>query len=404
MEKIFFTNRRDQKLAGVMHLPTSAKPRAYAVFAHCFTCTKNIRAAVHIADAMAEQGIGVLRFDFTGLGQSEGDFADTHFSSNVDDLVDAAAFLSDHYAPPKILVGHSLGGTAVLCAAHQVPSATAVATIGSPADAEHVLHLLENDIDTIEKEGIARVKLAGRPFTIKKEFVDDLRSQSVRERLGALKKALLVMHSPIDATVSVNQAADIFVAAKHPKSYVSLDDADHLLSRETDSRYAAQVLAAWANRYIGDEEKVQYPKHESDSVVVHADNADGFLCTMNVDGHTMIADEPENYGGSDLGPSPYGYLSAALGACTAMTLNMYARRKKLPLENVTVTTKHDKIHAQDCEACETTTGKIDQFVRSIKIEGDLDQATRQRLLEIADMCPVHKTLHAEVEVVSKLDD
>ena len=404
MDKVTFTNRDGQKLSGSLHKPQTGVTKAYAVFAHCFTCTKNIRAATHIADALSEQGIAVLRFDFTGLGQSEGDFADTHFSSDVDDLIDAANFLSENYQAPKLIVGHSLGGTAVLSAAHDIPSIRAVATIGSPADAEHVLHLVGNDIEKIEREGIADVLLAGRPFTIKKEFIDDLRSQSVRERLGSLRKPLLVMHSPIDDTVSVDQAAEIFVAAKHPKSFVSLENADHLLSRESDSRYAAQVLAAWATRYIGEPEGApNYPAAKADAVVVQAKTADGFLSTVNANGHSLLADEPLEYGGSDKGPTPYGLLSAALGACTAMTLNMYAKRKNLPVTNVVVSTQHDKIHAQECEHCETEKGKVDRFERRIKIEGDLTEEQRQRMLEIADMCPVHKSLHSEVDVVSKLD-
>ena len=404
MNKLFFENRSGQTLSAVLHTPQTGVTKAYAVFAHCFTCTKNIRAAIHIADALAEQGIAVLRFDFTGLGQSEGDFADTHFSSNVDDLVDAANFLSDSYTSPQLIVGHSLGGTAVLAAAHQIQSIKAVATIGSPADAEHVLHLLDDEVEKIEREGSADVLLAGRPFTIKKEFIDDLRSQSVRERLGELRKPLLVMHSPIDSTVSVDQAAGIFTAAKHPKSFVSLDNADHLLSRETDSRYAAMVLAAWATRYIGEmDNEVDFPATQKDRVVVHSKTADGFLSAINADGHTLLADEPLNYGGTDRGATPYGLLSSALGACTAMTLNMYARRKELPVSSVTVATEHNKIHAEECASCETKKGKVDRFERTINIEGDLSEEQRQRMLEIADMCPVHKSLHAEVEVVSRLE-
>ena len=404
MENLSFENRNAQKLSAVLHTPATGAVKAYAVFAHCFTCTKNIRAAVHIADAMAGQGIAVLRFDFTGLGQSEGDFADTHFAGNVEDLVDAAAFLSKNYTAPQLLVGHSLGGTAVLSAAHDIASINAVATIGAPADAEHVLHLIEQDIEEIEEQGEATVQLAGRPFKIKRAFIDNLRNQSVRERLGGLGKALLVMHSPIDDTVSVDQAADIFVAAKHPKSFVSLDNADHLLSRESDSRYAAQVLAAWATRYIETQSAaLAYPAGKPDSVVVQGITADGFLCTINAHGHPMLADEPLEYGGSDRGPTPYGLLSAALGACTAMTLNMYAKRKGLPVASVVVSTVHNKIHARECENCETESGVVDRFERRIKIDGDLSETQRQRLLEIADLCPVHKSLHSEVDVVSTLE-
>ena len=405
MLRLTFTNRRGEKLSGVLHEPRIGLPSAYAVFAHCFTCTKNIRAANHIANAMAEQGIGVLRFDFTGLGESEGDFADTHFSSNVDDLVDAAGYLAEHYAPPQVMVGHSLGGTAVLSAAHRVDSVRAVATIGSPADAGHVLHLIQEDIDTIQRDGEATVLLAGRPFTIRREFIDDLKAQSVGDRIGRLRKALMVMHSPLDATVSVDQAAEIFMAAKHPKSFVTLDRADHLLSRDEDSRYAARVLAAWAERYIQPDESVaSIPAAEQETVVVQGRAVDGFLCTINADGHALIADEPADYGGTNRGPSPYGLLSAALGACTAMTLNMYARRKQLALESVTVATRHGKIHARDCEHCETDAGKLDRFDREISLAGNLDDDTRRRLLEIADRCPVHRSLQNEVEIRTRLGE
>jgi len=403
-ENIRFTNRDGETLAGVMHLPDIGLPAAFALFAHCFTCTKNIKAAVNIADALAQQGIATLRFDFTGLGQSEGDFADTHFSSNVEDLVDAAGWLEQNHQSPKVLVGHSLGGTAVLAAAHQIESAVAVATIGSPADAEHVLHLLDDELDTIEAAGEANVNLAGRPFKIKKDFVDNIRSQSVRDGIRSLRKALLVMHSPIDELVNVDEAGNIFAAALHPKSFVSLDDSDHLLSRETDSRYAGLVLAAWASRYLVEAGvKLDHAPYQPGAVVVEAKTDDGFLSMINADGHKLVADEPTSYGGTDRGPTPYDLLSAALGACTAMTLNMYARYKKLPVESVRVDTMHNKIHAKDCADCKTETGKVDKFERVVSIAGDITEQQRQRMLEIADRCPVHQTLHREVKVVSRLE-
>ena len=403
MKKVTFQNRKSHELSGVLHTPDKGPTKAFAVFAHCFTCTGNIRAAAQIARALSELGIAVLRFDFTGLGASEGDFADTHFSSDVDDLIDAAGFLANNYSAPKIIIGHSLGGTAALAAAHHIPSLRAVATIGSPADAEHVLHLLGDDVGRIESKGIAEVKLAGRPFTIRKEFIDNLRSQNVSERLGALRKPLLVMHSPLDNTVGIEQAAIIFQAAKHPKSFVSLEDADHLLTRNRDSRYAAQVLAAWASRFIDQPETEHaFPATRADRVVVQNRSDDGFFSTINARGHQLLADEPVEYGGGNEGPTPYDLLGAALGTCTAMTLNMYARRKELPVSNVVVSTRHEKIHARECEDCETQKGKIDRFEREIRIEGDLTEQQRQRMLEIADMCPVHRSLHAEVEIVSRL--
>jgi len=402
-ENIRFQNSRGEMLAGTMHKPDAGSVRACVLFAHCFTCTSNIRAAVNIADALAVDGIGVLRFDFTGLGQSEGEFADTHFSSNVQDLVDAANFMAEAYKPPEILVGHSLGGTAVLAAAHQIESAVAVATIGSPADAEHVLHLLESDIETIESQGEARVRLAGRPFHIRKDFVDNVRSQSVRDGIGKLRKALLVMHSPVDELVSIDEAASIYQSALHPKSFVTLDDADHLLTRDRDSTYAGQVLAAWASRYLDDNHR-QPPvaEFEGGAVVSAGRPEDMFLTSVNADGHRLLADEPESFGGGDHGPAPYDFLAAALGTCTVMTLNMYARHKNLSVEKVEVSVSHDRIHAKDCEDCETKDGHIDRLSSEISVSGDLSETQRQRMLEIADRCPVHRTLESEIRIRSSL--
>jgi uncharacterized OsmC-like protein/fermentation-respiration switch protein FrsA (DUF1100 family) len=392
-------------LAGVLHVPDAGSPRAYALFAHCFTCTKNINAAVNIAESLCTEGIAVLRFDFTGLGQSEGDFADTHFSSNVVDLIDAASFLGREYQAPEILVGHSLGGTAVLAAAAQIDSAVAVATIGSPADAEHVLHLLEEDLESIEQAGEASVKLAGRPFRIRKQFVDDVRSQSVSKGVRKLRKALLVMHSPVDELVPVEEASRIYQSAMHPKSFISLDNADHLLSRERDSQYAGHVLAAWASRFIHDpDESVEPAGYQPGHVVVTGRPEDIFQVAINADGHRFNSDEPEAYGGTNTGPSPYDFLSVALGSCTVMTLNMYARRKQLPLQSVRVDVQHGKIHAKDCEDCETESGKVDRFQRLVTLEGDLSDEQRLRLLEIADRCPVHRTLHSEISITSKLQE
>ncbi len=413
-EKITFQTRDGQSLAGVIHRPDAAqlqggKPRAQALFAHCFTCTKNIKAAVHIAEALCDEGIAVLRFDFTGLGQSEGDFAATHFSSNVQDLVDAADYLAREHQAPTILAGHSLGGTACLAAAHHIDSVKAVATIASPADAEHVLHLLQDDVEAIEKSGEARVNLGGVPFTLRKEFIDDVRSQSVRDGIRQLRRALLVMHSPIDQLVPVEEAARIYTSALHPKSFVSLDDADHLLSRERDSRYAGRVLAAWASRYVEEAvpaaaQPAAVPAAAEGAVVVSGRTADVFKVAINANGHALVGDEPESYGGGNTGPSPYDFLSAGLAACTVMTINMYARRKEWPVEAVEVQVVHGKIHAKDCADCETTEGKIDRFERQIAFSGELSEEQVQRLLEIADRCPVHLTLHREVKVDTRLAD
>lgn len=402
-ERFKFENSRGEQLAADLHRPDAGPVRASAIFAHCFTCTRNFKAAVNIAQALAEAGIAVLRFDFTGLGQSEGEFSETHFSSNVQDILDAAAHMAEQHGAPAILVGHSLGGTAVLAAAHKLDSVLAVATIGSPADAEHVLQLIGSDLDTIEAEGEAEVSLAGRRFHIRKDFVDDVRSQSVRDGIAKLRRALLIMHSPVDEVVPVAEAANIYRSALHPKSFVSLDDADHLLSRERDSRYAGHVLAAWASRYLeGPLTQPPAARFQEGVVAVAGRMADQFLCSVNAQGHALLADEPEAHGGSDRGPNPYDFLATALGSCTVMTLNMYARRKKWPLTQVECSVSHDRIHAKDCEDCESADGKVHVLQREIRIEGDLDEGQRERLLEIADRCPVHKTLEGEIKIRTQL--
>jgi putative redox protein len=380
----------------------AGEARAVALFAHCFTCTKEILAAKRIASALAERGIAVLRFDFTGLGSSEGEFANTNFSSNVDDLVAAADHLRATLAAPKILVGHSLGGAAVLAAAEQIGEATAVATIGAPADPGHVQHLFADHAEAIASEGEAEVQLAGRAFRIKKQFLEDIEGQRLEARIKGLGKALMVMHAPLDQTVSIDNAAHIFQAAKHPKSFVSLDDADHLLTRRADADYAAEVIAAWASRFLPPAERENAPETEDGEVLVRESGEGRFAQQILAGGHRLTADEPPAVGGGDRGPTPYGLLLAGLGACTSMTLRLYADRKGWPLERVTVRLKHDKIHAQDCESCETTEGRIDHIARELTIDGPLDADQRHRLLEIADKCPVHKTLHSEVAIETKI--
>jgi len=392
-----FENRQQLQLSGVLHQPTLGPARAYALFAHCFTCTKSIKAAVTISETLAQHGIATLRFDFTGLGGSKGAFADSNFSTNIDDLVDAANFLEREYQAPQLLVGHSLGGTAILAASQYIDSAKAVASIGSPANPEHILHLLEEHLRQLEHSGEADVNLAGRPFKFKQNFVDDVRKHSIDYR--NLRKALMVMHSPIDDTVSIDEAAKIFSKALHPKSFVTLDDADHLLKEVEDAQYAADVLSAWALKYI---QLAEMDVDTGHAVVSKALTKNGFITSVQTGRHQFLADEPINFGGKDLGPTPYDLLGAALGTCTAMTLNMYARHKKLPLESVTVDVKHTRIHANDCEDCEKTDGKVDVLNRAIELEGDLDEKVRQRMLEIADRCPVHRTLENEIKVVSKL--
>jgi putative redox protein len=390
-------------LAARLDLPPG-KPAAFALFAHCFTCSKDTLAASRISAALTGRGIAVLRFDFTGLGDSGGDFANTSFSSNVADLVAAAAWLRTHHEAPKLLIGHSLGGAAILAAAREIPEAAAVATIAAPFEPAHVKHLIAPALPEIEATGEATVELAGRAFRIKKQFLEDIGSRNNRDAIGNLRKALLIFHSPRDATVSIDNAAQIYAAAMHPKSFVSLDDADHLLTRREDAAYVAAVLATWASRYLGAPVMDAQPiRAEEPGIVTVAETREGrFTQTIAVGKHRLRADEPASAGGTDTGPSPYDLLLAALGACTAMTVRMYADLKQLPLDKVTVRLRHEKVHAQDCAECETREGKIDRIEREIELAGGLDEAQRARLLEIANKCPVHRTLRSEVWIPTRL--
>jgi len=396
-----FKSQNNQQLSGVLHTPDIIEIQAYALFAHCFTCTKDIKAATNIANTLANQGIATLRFDFAGLGASEGNFADTSFSTNIQDLISATEFLDLHYYAPQILIGHSLGGTAVLAAAQSLPSVKAVATIGSPASPDHVLHVLEGHLETLEREGEAVIPLAGRPHTFKQNFVDDVTSHIVNA--GTLQKALMVMHAPFDTIVSIDEATKIFSQARHPKNFVSLDQADHLLSRKKDATYVGEVLASWGKHYI-DPIRVEPDVDVKKAIVVAGKTDEMFFNIAQAGHHKFIIDEPLSYGGTDLGPTPYDYLSVALGSCTSMTLNGYARRKKLDVTNVSVRVEHDRIHAQDCDTCEKTQGKVDRFIRHIRIEGDITADQHKRMLEIADLCPVHKTLENEIKVETRTED
>jgi putative redox protein len=405
VERFQFTGSEGQQLAASLDLPEN-EPVAYALFAHCFTCGKDVLAAKRIAVALAAKGIAVLRFDFTGLGSSEGDFANTTFSSNIADLVRAADHLRETRGAPAILIGHSLGGAAVLAAAGQIPDAKAVATIAAPSDPAHVTHFFKDKIDDIRKHGKVEVSLAGRPFSIKREFLDDIAEQGLMTHVAQLHKALLVMHSPTDDTVGIENATKIFVSARHPKSFVSLSGADHLLTDKGDAAYVAEMIAAWATRYI--EPKAPAPAIDAGkaprNVVVRETRNSKFQNAVIVGPHHLLADEPTAVGGEDTGPGPYDYVLAGLGACTSMTMRMYAERKSLPLERVTVTLSHNKIHAEDCAECETKVGMLDQFDRVIAMEGPLDAEQRKKLMEIADKCPVHRTLTSEIHIVTKAAD
>ncbi len=396
--RLSFTNKQGHKLYAKLDLPIDRKPIVTAIFAHCFTCNSNFKAVRNISIALTQQGIGVLRFDFTGLGQSEGEFSETNFSSNVEDLLGAARCLEETIQAPQILVGHSLGGAAVLIAGLQINSVKAVATIGAPAEPIHVKHLIKEGEEEIKNNGHATVNIGGRPFKIKRQFLEDLEKVG-RNQIGLLEKALLVLHSPQDEIVGIENAEIIYKAAVHPKSYISLDGADHMLTNEQDALYAGQVIASWAIRYL---EVKKERTLTTEKQVITSTGSNGYLTDIQIGPHHLLADEPESVGGSNLGPTPYGYLSASLGSCTGMTLRMYADRKKWELEDVIVHISHSKEHARDCEDCEGPQSKIDVFDREIEIIGNLDEQQIRRLMEIADKCPVHRTLHGKVEVRTSL--
>ena len=399
-QKITFTNPEGQTLSGIIELPANDHPHNFALFAHCFTCSKNLSAVRNISKALAAKGFGVLRFDFTGLGESEGDFADTNFSGNVNDLVCAANWLAEHHKAPALLVGHSLGGAAVIFAAAEIPSVKALATIGAPSQPKHVKHLLKSSLDTIEATGKAVVSLSGRDFTIKKQFLDDLEARSLPQVLKNLRKPIVILHAPQDDTVGIQNAEELYHAAFHPKSFISLDKADHLLMNKADSIYAGKVIAEWGSRYLDPPKETAIKT--THQVVASLNHEDGFTTAMKVGNHYITADEPISFGGNDFGPSPYELVSAGLSACTAMTIQLYARHKGWDVQNVAVHTSYSKQHAEDCENCEDAAAKIDTFERDIKLTGQLDDAQKKRLLQIANKCPVHKTLHAEVKIKTRL--
>ncbi|MEL6675124.1 MAG: bifunctional alpha/beta hydrolase/OsmC family protein [Bacteroidota bacterium] len=394
-----FLNRDGLALSAIIDFPVGEKPRAFAIFAHCFTCGKNLKGERNISLAMTQEGLAVFRFDFTGIGESEGEFSDTNFSTNVQDIVDAANYLAEHYKAPQLIVGHSLGGAAVLYAASFIPSLRAVATIAAPASPDHVQHLFGAMQQRINTEGEAQVMIAGRPFTIRKHFLEDIKGVDLAEKIQELKKPLLVMHSPQDQVVEIENAKKIYLEAWHPKSFLSLDGADHLLLRKADSRYAGNMIANWASRYLEEEEKEPLL---TDKQAVVRTGPGSYTTEIRTGKHNLLADEPERVGGDDLGPSPYDLLLASLGTCTSMTLRMYADRKKWPLQEVRVHLEHYKDYPEDAGHMDDPKSKLDHIEREVELEGPLDEEQRARLLEIADRCPVHRTLHSEIVVKTKL--
>ena len=406
--KFEFKNRNGDTLSGSLEQPSDGPSLGVALFAHCFSCGKNVLAASRVSRDLRDRGFTVLRFDFTGLGESEGDFADTNFSTNVEDLRAAIDAMRQQGMAPEILIGHSLGGAAVLYLAEEIEEVKLVATIGAPSEARHVVRLIDGAaLKEIEETGQAQVSLGGRPFTIKKQFLDDVTETSVLKKLKSSRKPVLICHSPSDSIVDIENAEKIYHAARHPKSFVSLDGADHLLSQKHDAEFVSAVIASWASRYLGLFKKTseQIPpvagdEHHGGVTVTERNKV--FTQDIVAGPHRLVADEPQSAGGDDLGVTPYDLLLAALGTCTSMTLRMYAKRKGLQVDNIQVKLQHSRIESADCETCEDQAAKVDQIRRQIRIDGDITEAQRNRMLEIADMCPIHRTLHNQKQVVSEL--
>ena len=397
---LYFKNREGVQLSAKLDLPADQKPHNFALFAHCFTCNKNFHAVRNVSRALTSRGFGVLQFDFTGLGASGGDFSESNFSGNVEDLLAAAQFLATEYQKPSLIVGHSLGGAAAILAASQLEPIQAIATIGAPSNPQHVQHLFQNSLEEIKQSGKALVNIGGRPFTIKKQFLDDLSDLTLLKVVKALRKSILILHSPQDATVGIENAAELYTAAHHPKSFISLDGADHLLNREEDSLYVGNVIASWARRYLTYHEAPNLSSQHQ--VVALLQKDDIFTTSIKAGDHYLTADEPQSVNGNNFGPTPYELVASGLAACTAMTIKMYANRKNWPLEDVEVHVTYKKDHAEDTVHQNDKGARIDIFEREIKLTGDLDAQQRERMLEIANKCPVHKTMHSEVLVRTKL--
>lgn len=395
-EKVSFKNSDGQDLAGVLERAPAFESGPTAIFAHCFTCGKDLKAARNLSLALSQKGINVLRFDFSGLGQSEGEFAQSTFSSNLDDLISAARFLKEKDCSPEILIGHSLGGAAVVMAADHIESVQAVVTIGAPSEAKHVQHLFEEKLEEIKGDGDAKVNIGGRPFTIKREFIHDLNRHNLSEKISQWRKrALLVLHSPQDKIVGIENAREIYEAAHHPKSYVSLDGADHLLSKEADSLYVGELIASWSARYLENNHRESL---KSKSMVLAQTDKEAFLTQIKAGDFQLLADEPKAQGGQNLGPNPYELLGSALGACTSMTLRMYADRKNWPLESIQVHIDYDAQYSEDVAHCDEEKRRMGKFTRRIALKGDLSEKQIQRLMQIADRCPVHRTLEGGVKI------
>lgn len=398
--KLKIPNAQGHLLNAYLELPADQKPTHYAIFAHCFTCSSNFNAARNISHALTSHGFGVLRFDFTGLGSSEGDFADSHFSANVEDLLWVHQYMKKYYAAPSLMVGHSLGGAAVLVAAAQLEAIKAVATIGAPAHVDHVKQHFSTPVEKADTKDEIAVHIGERPFMINRTFLAELEKTDLLATIKTLKKPLLIFHAPFDKTVGIENARDLYHNALHPKSFVSLDGADHLLSQKADSLYVGDVIGAWVKRYFEDAPASDL-NPDGEQLVGHLNlMEDHFTTFIQTQRHSIVADEPESVGGDDFGPSPYDLLSASLAACTAMTLKLYAQRKKWPLEEVYVYITHSKKHVKDMDAA--APAYLDHMTKKLYLIGDLSDEQKARLLDIAAKCPVHKTLSSKVIFESSL--
>ncbi|KAA5828028.1 OsmC family protein [Algibacter amylolyticus] len=400
--KLSIQNKKGHKLQAFLELPANQKPQHYAIFAHCFTCSSTLSAVRNISRSLTSHGFGVLRFDFTGLGRSEGEFAESHFSANVDDLLAVNAYLKTNYQAPSLLVGHSLGGAAVIVAASKLDNIKAVATVGAPATASHVTHLFSHDIDEVKEKGEVEVNIGGRPFKINEAFVNDFSKIDLPEITKNLRKPILIMHAPFDSIVGIDNAHKLYHDAHHPKSFVSLDGADHLLSDSKDSRYVGNIIGTWVQRYFVQEDNSMLDT-KGEQLVAHLNLVeDNFTTSIQTKKHSFIADEPEHVGGDDFGPSPYDFLSAGLAACTVMTLKMYAQRKKWDLQEVYVYITYSKKHSDDLMLDLDKPKQIDHLQKRLKFVGNLDEKQKARLKEIAAKCPVHKTLTSETVIETEV--
>ena len=399
-QKVTFKNNKGEELQGHLILPKTQDPKAYAIFAHCFTCGKNLKVIKQISLALTNLGIGVLSFDFTGLGQSEGDFANTNFSHDVEDLIQASQFLEENYTVPSLLIGHSLGGTAALFAAKKLQNIKAIVTIASPSQPSHVENLIKSSVEEIEKNNEALVNIGGRDFTIKKQFLEDIKANDTEDFLSDLKKPLLVMHSPLDKIVSIKNAEELYKWANHPKSFISLDQADHLILNDSiDASYIGNLIGSWATAYLNlqEEDNPALKSHSQSSATLKL--KDKFTTHLKIGDFGSIGDEPIDYGGNNYGPSPYDFLTAALAECTAMTLHVYAKHKKWDLQEVKVHVDHEK---KKVEQKDGNTIQQDVLTKKIEIFGNLDESQIKRLVEIGDRCPIHKTLHSDLQISSEL--